>query len=240
LSIYSLTYKLFGTSAILIEWPANIDENIIQDIVIFERKIVRNKAILDTVISYNSLLLKYRKGIPDFTSTTQQLKELYKTKVPIEKQPQRLWQIPVCYELSFGIDLEEIANQKQCSIQEIIDLHTAGNYLIYFIGFLPGFLYLGGLHPQLHSPRRSNPRVRVDKGAVGIGGAQTGVYPQDSSGGWNIIGKSPVNFFNIKKSNPCFAKLGDRIQFVSIELAVFHQLEKEVTDGTYTFKYTLL
>ena len=115
-------------------------------------------------------------------------------------------------------------------------MHTKTDYLVYFIGFQPGFLYLGGLHQNLHVPRKSNPRVRVDKGSVGIGSAQTGIYPQNSSGGWNIIGKSPLNFFNMKASNPCFAKPGDRIQFVSVDLHTFYQIEKEVANQKFRIK----
>ena len=152
------------------------------------------------------------------------------------KQDQFLWEIPVCYDASFGLDLEEIANKKKCSVADIVRLHTKTDYLVYFIGFQPGFLYLGGLHQNLHVPRKSNPRVRVDKGSVGIGSAQTGIYPQNSSGGWNIIGKSPLNFFNMKASNPCFAKPGDRIQFVSVDLHTFYQIEKEVANQKFRIK----
>ena len=158
----------------------------------------------------------------------------------LKKQAHQLWQIPVCYDVSFGIDLEEIACKKKCSVAEIIRLHTEGDYLVYFIGFQPGFLYLGGLHQNLHVPRKSNPRVRVDKGSVGIGGAQTGIYPQNSSGGWNIIGKSPLNFFNMKASNPCFAKPGDRIQFVAVDLHTFYQIEREVANQKYRIKKSVL
>ena len=152
------------------------------------------------------------------------------------KQDQFLWEIPVCYDASFGIDLEEIANKKKCSVADIIRLHTETDYLVYFIGFQPGFLYLGGLHQNLHVPRKSNPRVRVDKGSVGIGGAQTGVYPQNSSGGWNIIGKSPLNFFNMKATNPCFAKPGDRIQFVAVDIHTFYEIEREVIKQEFIIK----
>ena len=118
--------------------------------------------------------------------------------------------------------------KKKCSVADIVRLHTETDYLVYFIGFQPGFLYLGGLHQNLLVPRKSTPRVRVDKGSVGIGGAQTGVYPQNSSGGWNIIGKSPLNFFNMKATNPCFAKPGDRIQFVAVDIHTFYEIEREV------------
>ena len=233
---FQLTYKLFGRSAILVEWPANISQDIIQDIIFFERQIKEIGPVLDTIIAYNSLLVRFPKNFTDQENIINKLKKIYKASSYLINQDQFLWQIPVCYDVSFGIDLEEIAYKKKCSVAEIIQLHTEGDYLVYFIGFQPGFLYLGGLHQNLHVPRKSNPRVRVDKGSVGIGGAQTGIYPQNSSGGWNIIGKSPLNFFNMKASNPCFAKPGDRIQFVSVDLHTFHQIEKEVANQKFRIK----
>ena len=233
---FQLTYKLFGRSAILVEWPANISQEIIQDIISFERQVKEIDAILDTIIAYNSLLIRYQNPIIDKELTISQLKKIYAASSYLIKQDQFLWQIPVCYDVSFGIDLEEIANKKKCSVAEIIRLHTEGDYLVYFIGFQPGFLYLGGLHQTLHVSRKSNPRLRVDKGSVAIGGIQTGIYPQNSSGGWNIIGKSPLNFFDINASEPCFAKPGDRIKFVAVDIHTFYQIEREVANQKFRIK----
>ena len=237
---FQLTYKLFGRSAILVEWPANISQEIIQDIISFERQVKEIDAILDTIISYNSLLIRYQNPIIDKELTISQLKKIYAASSYLIKQDQFLWQIPVCYDVSFGIDLEEIANKKKCSVAEIIRLHTEGDYLVYFIGFQPGFLYLGGLHQTLHVSRKSNPRLRVDKGSVAIGGIQTGIYPQNSSGGWNIIGKSPLNFFDINASEPCFAKPGDRIKFVAVDIHTFYQIEREVANQKFRIKKSVL
>ena len=237
---FQLTYKLFGRSAILVEWPADISQEIIQDIISFEGQVKEIDAILDTIIAYNSLLIRYQNPILDKELTISQLKNKYTASSYVIKQDQFLWEIPVCYDASFGIDLEEIANKKKCSVTDIIRLHTETDYIVYFIGFQPGFLYMGGLHQNLHVPRKSNPRVRVDKGSVGIGGAQTGVYPQNSSGGWNIIGKSPLNFFNMKATNPCFAKSGDRIQFVAVDIHTFYQIEREVINQEFIIKKSLL
>ena len=237
---FQLTYKLFGRSAILVEWPANISQDIIQDIIFFERQIKEIGPVLDTIIAYNSLLVRFPKNVTDQENIINKLKKIYKASSYLIKQDQFLWQIPVCYDVSFGIDLEEIACKKKCSLADIIKWHTEGDYLVYFLGFQPGFLYLGGLHQNLHIPRKSNPRVRVDKGSVGIGGSQTGIYPQNSSGGWNIIGKSPLNFFNMKASNPCFAKPGDRIQFVAVDLHTFYQIEREVANQKYRIKKSVL
>ncbi|MDT7832377.1 5-oxoprolinase subunit PxpB [Flavobacteriaceae bacterium S356] len=236
MNIYKPTYKPFGESAILIEWPSRIDEEIIQDIVAFEKKIEKDENVLDTIIAYNSLTIRYRI-LKNFNRAVVKLNELYAMERKQEVRKQKVWQIPVCYNLKFGLDLEEISSKKSIAVDEVIRLHTAPEYLIYFLGFQPGFLYLGGLNSQIHMPRRSNPRLRVEKGAVGIGGVQTGVYPQDSAGGWNIIGKSPIDFFDVTKTQPSFAKAGDRVKFQSIDLAVFKKIQEEVSEGIYKLKF---
>jgi inhibitor of KinA len=124
-------------------------------------------------------------------------------------------------------------------IPEIIKLHSQNPYRVYFIGFLPGFLYLGGLNKQLFFDRKSNPRLKVAQGTVAIGGEQTGVYPSESSGGWNIIGKTPLVFFNIHEDIPCFAKAGDFIKFIPIDKEEFLKIKKEVKEGRYQFSKTL-
>lgn len=206
----------------------------------------KQQKVVDTVIAYNSLTVSYKytynyskhyRHRNDFEKTVKKLKELYAMERSLEFSRRKIWQVPVCYDLEFGPDLKEISEQKNLSVNEVIQLHSQSKYLIYFLGFQPGFLYLGGLNEQIHMPRRSNPRLRVDKGSVGIGGEQTGVYPQDSSGGWNIVGKSPIDFFDISKSKPCFARAGEFIQFNVVDLEVFHQISEEVEQGSYQLKF---
>lgn len=235
---FNLTYKPFGSAAILIKWPSRIDPEIIQDITSFEKIVSKDQTILDTVIAYNSLTIRYKYEKNHFSKKIVELKELYAMDRTIKKTRQKVWEIPVCYDEQFGLDLKALSEEKKLSLDQIIKLHTKPNYLIYFLGFQPGFLYLGGLNSKLHTPRKSNPRLRVDKGSVAIGGEQTGVYPQDSSGGWNIIGKSPVDFFDLTQSNPCFAKAGECIRFVSVDLKTFYQIESAVQQGSYQLKFS--
>jgi inhibitor of KinA len=243
---YQLTYKPYGNSAILIEWPARIDAEMIQDIASFEKVVAKQQKVVDTVIAYNSLLIQlqhrynysnHHKHRKDFSKTVAELKELYAMERTRQVSGEKVWQIPVCYEEQFGLDLQELSKAKNLSVKEIIQMHSQPKYLIYFLGFQPGFLYLGGLDKQLHTPRKANPRLRVAKGSVAIGVEQTGVYPQDSSGGWNIVGKSPIDFFDISQSNPCFAKAGDFIQFVSVDLETYERISEEVKAGRYQLKF---
>ena len=144
-----------------------------------------------------------------------------------------LWKIPVCYDAVFGIDLKTISEEKNLPIEAIVKHHSQTIYTVYFIGFLPGFLYLGGLNETLYMPRKSTPRLKIEKGAVAIGGSQTGVYPSDSPGGWNIIGNSPIEFFNPKLKTPCFAKAGDHIIFQPISLSAYKNIKILVEAGVY-------
>lgn len=240
--VKEITYKPFGKQAILIEWTPIISDEILKDILHFKLKIEQQKECFftDLIVGYNSLTIKFKNEFVDFYEVIKVLKSIYKIKNVTIKQENFVWEIPVCYDLQFGIDLEEISKKSKQTTEEIIRLHSEKIYTIYFIGFLPGFLYLGGLNEQLFFDRKPNPRLQVAKGSVSIGGKQTGVYPSNSAGGWNIIGKTPINFFDIKNENPCFAKAGDKIKFIPITLDTFYQLEKEVARNKYQISNTLL
>jgi inhibitor of KinA len=131
--------------------------------------------------------------------------------------------IPVCYDLSLGIDLAEMSRQKSLSIEQIIHLHTSKLYDVYMIGFLPGFAYMGIVDDRIAMPRLSKPRTNVPAGTVGIAGNQTGIYPLHSPGGWNIIGQTPLRMFDANKEEPCLLKPGDKIKFIAISLEEFNQ-----------------
>tara|TARA_R110002049_G_scaffold174462_5_gene341668 strand:+ start:8275 stop:9006 length:732 start_codon:yes stop_codon:yes gene_type:complete len=241
---YELTYKLFGERAILVEWPAKIDKQILQDILSFKDSIGEKyiKQTLELKSSYNALLIFYSHKIKNKKTEFQTLNKIYHSGSPKIKRQSNLWKIPVCYNDKFGLDLEVISKEKGMPKTAIIKCHSEAVYTVYFIGFLPGFLYLGGLDKMLHTPRKPTPRSHIEKGAVAIGGNQTGVYPNASPGGWNVIGNSPINFFDVSKDIPCFAKAGDQIQFYSVSVKEYHdikilvdaklyQLESEVLDG---------
>ena len=244
LTDFKLTYKRFGDRSVLIEWPQEIDKKTLQNVLRF-KEVLKNHYIKREVYinnAYNSLLINYDCSIENIYNEISILKTLYlEQKIEFKIKPKR-WKIPVCYNALFGLDLEEISVKNNLKKEAVIKLHSNPIYTIYFIGFLPGFLYLGGLDKKLHIPRRSNPRLKVEKGSVAIGGYQTGVYPSESPGGWNIIGNSPINFFDNSKQRPCFAKAGDEIQFVPVTIeehidimilveSGVYQIESEVIDG---------
>jgi inhibitor of KinA len=135
-------------------------------------------------------------------------------------------EIPVCYETEFAPDLEDVSRHAGVSAKEVADLHCGAEYRVHCIGFTPGFPFLGGLTPKLATPRRSTPRKQIPAGSVAIGGAQTGIYPVKSPGGWNIIGRTPLRLFDPQKYPPALLCAGDRVRFRAITRDEFEKLKR--------------
>ncbi|HEV3243944.1 MAG TPA: 5-oxoprolinase subunit PxpB [Chthoniobacterales bacterium] len=127
-----------------------------------------------------------------------------------------LVEIPVCYETEFALDLEHVARHAGVDWKEVVDLHCAADYRVHCVGFTPGFPFLGGLSRKLATPRRDVPRKEIPAGSVAIGGSQTGIYPIKSPGGWNVIGRTPLQLFDPQKNPPALLRAGDRVRFRSI------------------------
>lgn len=233
MSSYKISIRPFGVHAILIEWPNRVEEAILEDILHFtqylQQECLKNEN-WEMVPAYNSVTLIHRDRPIEFDGFKRELENWYATKKKIPRQRKYLWRLPVCYDLEFGIDLQEVSERLNKTTEEIIRLHTGHVFTVYCIGFLPGFMYLGGLPEELELPRRSRPRPVVLKGSVGLAGKQTGIYPQESPGGWNIIGNCSVPMFDSKKNEPCFISVGDKVQFYAIERAEYdlHKIEGEV------------
>lgn len=232
---FKLTYKPFGERAILIEWPAIIDEVVLKDIIRFKQVIDEKniESIVEMKHTFNSLLICYASICRNLKDEVEILKNCYlstKNKTDIVSN---LCKVPVCYDAVFGVDLEAISKEKKLSIETVVKRHSQVIYTVYFIGFLPGFLYLGGLDEALHTPRKATPRLEIQKGSVAIGGSQTGVYPSASPGGWNVIGNSPIEFFNPKLKTPCFANPLDKIEFKQVSLSEYKDIKMLVEAGVY-------
>ncbi len=138
----------------------------------------------------------------------------------------RLVEIPVCYDLEFAPDLDDVARRAELSAKEVVDLHSTGEYRVACIGFVPGFPFLTGLAKKLATPRRDTPRKEIPPGSVGIGGSQTGIYPLRSPGGWNLIGRTPLKLFDPTKNPPALLRAGDRVRFHAITREEFESLNQ--------------
>lgn len=222
----------------MIEWPSRIDEEILVDILSLQGLIekILHKKIEETVNTYNSLAVFFNPDIISMTKLLEEVKKIRHTEQTSGTHKGNVWQIPVCYDPCFGIDLHVISKDKDLAIEEIIKLHTENSYTVYFTGFLPGFLYLGGLSEKLVVPRRETPRSKVIRGSVAIGSSQTGIYPQDSPGGWNIIGNSPVPLFAVQENPPIRIKAGDKIKFTPISKTEYEALSRRIKAGAFELK----
>lgn len=232
---FKLSYRPYSNKALLIQWPRMINESVLHDILRFKQLLSIKYPDLELVPSYNSLCLISLSPL-DFESLISNLKTIYAKKFTVPIPRKKVWHIPVCYDLSFGIDMEEFSLEKKMSVPHIIELHTAAVYTVYCIGFLPGFMYLGGLNDALVQPRRTEPRLSIPKGSVGIGGQQTGVYPEKSPGGWNIIGNSPVPLFDPSKEKPSLISVGDGVKFYPIDKAQHQLMTIQVDAKIFEFK----
>lgn len=141
--------------------------------------------------------------------------------------PPRIVEIPVCYGGEFGSDLEFVAKHARISTSEVIEVHSAADYLVHMIGFAPGFPYLGGMSSKISTPRRSSPRLRIPPGSVGIAGDQTGIYPLETPGGWQLIGRTPLALFRPEQDPPTLLQAGDVVRFRSITPQQFRELQEQ-------------
>lgn len=229
------SFRSFGERSILIEWEPVIDENLL-NFILFAKKYIQNndnESIVEVINTYNSLLISYDSTIKNTYDEILTLKSIVSSLVLPEKIRSKLHHLPVCYDQKFGLDLEMLSAKNKLPISEVQGLHSAPIYTIYFMGFLPGFLYLGGLDKKLFCPRKNNSRKRIEKGAVGIGGNQTGVYPKSSPGGWQIIGNCPVDFFDVHRSHPSVFHAGDKIKFYSVSLNEHQKILEQVKSGNF-------
>jgi inhibitor of KinA len=187
----------------------------------------------DLIPAYNTLTLIYDAAAllqqigPDqlFQHLRDQLTAIVHHAVSAPSLPARQISIPVCYDVSVAPDLVALAELHQLSTDAVIQLHTSKTYRVYMIGFLPGFAYMGTVDERISSPRKSSPRTVVPRGSVGIAGAQTGIYPFDSPGGWQLIGTTPLQLFDANNEQPCLLQPGDEVHFVQISLSEYNKLK---------------
>jgi inhibitor of KinA len=174
------------------------------------------KAIKELVPGYRSLMVVYDPLVSSFHSLKSQIIDIWHTVDEARLPSSRIVEIPVAYGGEFGPDLQWVANYLKINREEVIHLHTQPIYQVYMIGFMPGFPYMGEVLNSLVTPRRETPRTHVMQGSVGIAQKQTGVYPVKSPGGWQIIGRTPIQLFDPQKNPPSFLEMGDRVKFYAI------------------------
>jgi inhibitor of KinA len=229
---FSLIYRWYNEQSVLIQWPKEIREDILFDIIAFKTYLQKMSSELICTAAYCELLVQTKTTVISIDDFISQLKNHYAHRTAVKTERHRI-RIPVCYDETFGIDQEEVCRTLKLDKHELVTLHTSARYLVYAIGFLPGFMYLGGLPEALYHPRKEIPRVQVPEGAVGIAGMQTGVYPQVSPGGWQIIGSTPVKLFDLNRSPSTLVQVGDIVEFYSVDMNHYELVKIQVATGIY-------
>lgn len=192
------------------------------------------EGIVEILPTYRSLLIIYDPYVFSYEKIKKELKYLSENLDDGSNiVPPFVVEIPVLYGGEFGPDLDFVAEHNNLSVEEVINLHTNPQYLIYMLGFTPGFSYLGGMSSKLDTPRLSSPREIIKAGSVGIAGSQTGIYPIDSPGGWRLIGRTPLKLFNAQSEEPFLLQAGNFLKFVSITENEYYEILEKVQKGTY-------
>lgn len=181
----------------------------------------RLPGVVEIAPAFSSVTVFYDPAGGGFEEIKGAIAGLLQSSPKLAKKKERLVEIPVCYEGEFAPDLALVAKRARLTEREVKVGHASGRYRVACLGFAPGFPYLIGLPRLLATPRRATPRVEVAPGSVAIGGGQTGIYPQASPGGWNVIGRTPVCLFDVERERPALLTAGDRVRFRAISRAEF-------------------
>ncbi|HYZ42342.1 MAG TPA: 5-oxoprolinase subunit PxpB [Stellaceae bacterium] len=223
-----------GDRAVLIEFGARIDRELSKLVLRFNAIIRATPpaGVVETVPTFRSLMVYYNPLITSRSEIEKTLSELidrHETPATMTK----LWYVPICYEGEFAPDLEEVARLTGLTPAEVVARHSAPEFHVYMLGFLPGFPYMGDLPEVLALPRRADPRMRVPAGSVSIATSLTAIYPYESPGGWHLIGATPVRLFDPDRTPPALLAPGDAVKFRPIDAAAFAAIRRAVGDGSY-------
>lgn len=216
----------YGDNALLINFEQKIDTEIHQVVKAYHLAIQNIDEVLYQIPAYCSITVIFDQKSTSYEELKAKIKDL--TIKPVQTQTKaKIIEIPVCYEADFAPDLQSLSQDLKLSKEEIISLHTGQTYDVFMVGFLPGFPYLGKLPSKLECKRKSTPRKIVKSGSVGLAGSQTGIYPSDAPGGWQLIGQTPLKIFDTAKKDPFLLKMGDRVKFYSISAEKFKEIRDE-------------
>ena len=215
-----------GDRALVAEFGKSIDEETNRKVQQLCRTLEEQpvRGVTELVPTFRSLMICYDPKIVTYRKLVKKLEGRQLSEDKKEESAKRILEVPCCYD---GEDLEDMETITGLSREEIISIHSGTTYKIYMLGFLPGFVYLGGLDARICAPRLASPRTRIPAGSVGIGGNQTGVYPMASPGGWRLIGRTPLRFYDPARPEPILCRAGEYIRFVPIGSEEFDRISAQ-------------
>ena len=222
------TISPVGDRAISIDFGQVIDPTINRHIrqTIERIKALQLEGIIELVPTYCALLVEYDAMLYSYSEICNIIEPtLEEGMTNTTNELVTVVEVPTVYGGEFGPDLSFVASHNHLSEDEVISIHSGTDYLVYMLGFIPGFTYLGGMDPRIATPRLSSPRTLIPAGSVGIAGEQTGTYPSDSPGGWQIIGRTPVTMYDMSKAQAALLKAGDYVRYVPIDESEFHRIK---------------
>ena len=227
------TISPVGDRAISIDFGQVIDPTINRHIrqTIERIKELQLEGIIELVPTYCALLVEYDAMLYSYSEICNIIEPtLDEGMTNTTNELVTVVEVPTVYGGEFGPDLSFVASHNHLSEDEVISIHSGTDYLVYMLGFIPGFTYLGGMDPRIATPRLSSPRTLIPAGSVGIAGEQTGTYPSDSPGGWQIIGRTPVTMYDMSKAQAALLNAGDYVRYVPIDESEFHRIKALGTD----------
>lgn len=232
----AISFSPLGDNAVLIEFGREMDGGILKQIRLLTGYLDENPPpwMIEYIPAYTTVAVIYdplkaaeafANSQPPYDNVRGYFEKFLPSLDAGAPLEQRTVDIPVCYGGEYGPDLEFVARINGLTAEEVIRIHASGDYLVYMIGFAPGFPYVGGMSKRIAAPRRETPRLKIPAGSVGIAGEQTGIYPIETPGGWRIIGRTPVRLFDPGADPPSLLKAGDRIKFFPISAEEFKKWE---------------
>ena len=227
------TISPVGDRAISIDFGQVIDPTINRHIrqTIERIKELQLEGIIELVPTYCALLVEYDAMLYSYSEICNIIEPtLEEGMTNTTNELVTVVEVPTVYGGEFGPDLSFVASHNHLSEDEVISIHSGTDYLVYMLGFIPGFTYLGGMDSRIATPRLSSPRTLILAGSVGIAGEQTGTYPSDSPGGWQIIGRTPVTMYDMSKAQAALLNAGDYVRYVPIDESEFHRIKSLGSD----------
>lgn len=215
-----------GDQSILVQFGEDINETTNKIVRFLANTIEKNRpvGVNEVILGYTTLLIHYDPLLVSFEKLEVEIHKLIETINPAHEEEHKTIEIPVLYGSYLGPDLKDVANYNNLTEDDVIKIHTKPVYTVYFLGFSPGFPFLGGMSEQIVTPRLANPRTRIRAGSVGIANNQTGIYPVSSPGGWRLIGHTPIALYDPNKKWPFLLSPGDRLKFTSITKRQYESL----------------